>query len=91
MYLTQDNGGTGLSCRFHGGPGQDKRDDTRSQEVKAEYVDIVQRIVGDHDIGTHNKAQIQPSGGYWANARRPYSRQASMVRDLNGEFDRFRR
>ena len=70
---------------------RDKRDDTRSQEVKAEYVDIVQRIVGDHDIGTHNKAQIQPSGGYWANARRPYSRQASMVRDLNGEFDRFRR
>ena len=70
---------------------RDKRDDARSQEVKAEYVDIVQRIVQDHDIGTHAKAQIQPDGGYWRQARRPYHRRSSWVYDLNHEFDFFRR
>lgn len=71
---------------------RDKRDDARSQEVKAEYTDIMTRIVGDHDIGTHCKAQIQPVGGrYWQYARSPYGRRASKVYDLNGEFDVFRR
>lgn len=72
---------------------RDKRDDARSQEAKAEYIDIMQRIVTDHDIGTHAKAQIQPVGGrYWQYARSPYGRRGGkMVYDLHDEFDQFKR
>jgi hypothetical protein len=71
---------------------RDKRDDARSQEVKAEYTDIMTRIVSDHDIGSHCKAQIQPVGGrYWQYARNPYGRRASKIYDLNQDFDSFRR
>lgn len=71
---------------------RDKRDDARSQEAKAEYVDIMQRIVNDQDVGTHVQASIQPRMGmYTRHALAPYSRRGGRRMDLNGEFDRFRR
>jgi len=69
---------------------RDKRDDARSDMAKAEYVDIMTRIVQDHDIGTHCKAQIQPVGGrYWRYARNPYGRRSGRRYDLNDRFDSF--
>lgn len=73
---------------------RDKRDDSRADAVKAEYVDIMNRIVESHDIGTHATAQIQPVGGrYWAYARSPYGggRRKGRQYDLNNEFDSFLR
>lgn len=72
---------------------RDKKDDVRADAAKAEYVDILTRIVNDMDVGTHNKAQIQPVGGrYWQYARNPYGRRGGrMVYDLNKDWDSFRR
>ena len=39
----------------------DKRDDARSQEAKAEYTDIMLRIVDDQDFGAPTKAHIHPA------------------------------
>jgi hypothetical protein len=67
---------------------RDKKDDTRSQEAKAEYTDIMLRLVGDLDIGTETKAQIQPvMANYTANVRRPYRRGSRY--SINDGFDRF--
>ena len=72
---------------------RDKKDDARAESAKADYVDIAQRIVGDHDIATHTKVQIQPNmGSYHASAYVPYSGIGGRrVYDLNDEFDSFRR
>ena len=71
---------------------RDKRDDARSQEAKAEYTDLMQRIVNDQDIGTHVKAHIQPRTNWYAyHAMRPYSKRGGKRMDLNNEFDYFRR
>lgn len=68
---------------------RDRRDDQRSQEVKAEYTDQMLRLLGDQEVGTHMKAQIRPSiGSYVRGAMRPYSRRGSRTYDLNGRFDR---
>lgn len=71
---------------------RDKRDDARSQEAKAEYVDIMQRIVNDQDVGTHVQASIQPRMEmYTRHAYRPYSKRGGRRMDLNYDFDSFRR
>ncbi len=54
---------------------RDKRDDARSQEAKAEYIDLAGRMVADTEIGTSNSIQIQPRPGlYSKHARTPYGR-----------------
>lgn len=72
---------------------RDKKDDARSDAANDEYVDIVTRIISDHDVGTHAMAQLQPTGGqYHRYAKTPYGRRAGrMIYDLNDEFDSFRR
>lgn len=71
---------------------RDKRDDARSQEAKAEYVDIMQRIVNDQEVGTHVQASIQPRMGmYTRHAYHPYSKRGGRRIDIGNEFDRFRR
>jgi hypothetical protein len=71
---------------------RDKRDDVRADTTKAEYVDAMNRIVNDMEVGTHNKAQIAPRGGYWQAAKRPYSKRTGRkVYDLNDEWDSFLR
>ena len=52
---------------------RDKRDDSRSQEAKAEYTDIMLRIVDDQDFGAPTKAKLRPTTGmYSERAKRPY-------------------
>jgi hypothetical protein len=64
---------------------RDKKDDSRSQEAKAEYTDIMLRISGDVEVGA-SRPQISPRVSYYASrARRPYSRGRY---DSSGRFDR---
>jgi hypothetical protein len=71
---------------------RNKRDDARADAVQAQYVDLVTRIVADHDVGSVSQAKIQPGGNYWGKAKRPYTyRGGSRIYDLNDEFDSFRR
>jgi hypothetical protein len=72
---------------------RDKKDDARSEQAKAEYTDIMMRIVNDQDIATHMTTKMSPTGGgYQRAAYRPYSLGAgSRVYDLNDEWDSFRR
>lgn len=52
---------------------RDKKNDTRSQEAKAEYVDLITRLLGDVEVGAQ-RPQIRPrASGYARSARRPYS------------------
>ena len=67
---------------------RDKRDDVRSQEAKAEYTDIMLRIVDDQDFGAPTKAHIRPGGGYTNHAKKPYRTGMSGSYDINGRFDR---
>lgn len=68
---------------------RDKRDDQRSQEVKAEYTDAMLRLLGDQEVGTHMKVQIRPSvGSYVRGAQRPYGRRGNRMYDVSGRFDR---
>ena len=67
---------------------RDKKDDARSQEAKAEYTDLMLRLVGDNEIGTANVVQIQPRPGlYTRKANRPYSGGGRF--SINDSFDRF--
>jgi hypothetical protein len=52
---------------------RDRKDDTRSTEVKAEYTDIMTRIALDQEIGAP-RPQLRPRvSGYVRSARRPWS------------------
>jgi len=52
---------------------RDKKDDARSQEVKAEWVELMKRITGDSQIGDA-RPRIQPRvWGVHERARRPWS------------------
>ena len=51
---------------------RDKKDDSRAQEAKAEYTDIMLRIASDMEVGSV-KPQIRPRvSGYATSARRPW-------------------
>jgi hypothetical protein len=51
---------------------RDKKDDTRSQEAKAEYTDLMLRIASDVEVGGV-RPQIRPrTSGYVSGARRPW-------------------
>lgn len=66
---------------------RDKKDDTRSQEAKGEYTDIMLRMAADNEVGG-NRPQIQPRvSGYARAAKRPWSGGIRRY-DLNGRFDR---
>lgn len=69
---------------------RDKRDDARSQEVKVEYEQLMNRVISDHDMGTHNRVRIQPRAGlYRSYAARPYTRRGGARYSLNNRFDTF--
>lgn len=68
---------------------RDKRDDARADKAKAEYTDIMLRIVDDQDYGASTKGQFRPGvGSYAASARRPYGTGGSRRYDINSRFDR---
>jgi hypothetical protein len=66
---------------------RDKKDDSRSQEAKAEYTDIMLRISGDVEVGA-SRPQIRPRvSPYAARARTPYGGGRGRY-DIGGRFDR---
>lgn len=66
---------------------RDRKDDTRSQEAKAEYVEIMSRIVNDTEAGQSNFS-IRPNiSSYRRKAGRPYRRRGGPRYDF-GRFDR---
>ena len=69
---------------------RDRKNDRRSQETKAEYVDLLLRITGDVEVGASHP-QIQPRiGHYVRRARTPYSTRGR--RYITGDaFDQLRR
>lgn len=70
---------------------RDKRDDARSQEAKAEFGELMSRMIADHDMGTHVRVRIQPNEGlYRAHAMRPYRRQGGTRYSVSNQFDSFR-
>lgn len=65
---------------------RDKKNDTRSQEVKAEYTDIMLRIAADFPV-KDRRARLQPRNVYGRSARRPYTRAGGRY-ETGGWFDR---
>lgn len=66
---------------------RDKKDDARSEQAKAEYQDLVNRIVGDQRIGANTMAHVHPKVGMYKN--RPYS-GGRMRYSTNNSFDDYR-
>jgi hypothetical protein len=67
---------------------RDKKDDTRSDQAKGEYNDVMLRIVGDVEVGGI-RPQIQPRiSGYATKAQRPWSGGSSSRYVTGNRFDR---
>jgi len=67
---------------------RDKRDDARSGEAKAEYTDLMLRIMSDVEVGAP-RASFRPRvSSYKRAAQSPYSGGGGMRYDINGKFDR---
>lgn len=65
---------------------RDKKDDQRSQEARAEYVDLIARISADGEVG-QNRPRLRPRvGSYLRAAKRPWSGGGRF--DTSGRFDR---
>ena len=66
---------------------RDKKDDSRSQEAKSEYTDIMLRIVSDTEVGSP-RPQFRPQVSHYArSAKRPYSGAGGRRYDASGKFD----
>lgn len=66
---------------------RDRKDDTRAQEAKGEFTDIMLRIAADHEVGG-KRPQIRPRISHYAmRARRPWRGGGGRF-DINGRFDR---
>lgn len=70
---------------------RDKKDDSRSQEAKAEYTDIMIRIASDSEVGGV-RPMIRPrTSAYVRAAKRPWSGSGFGRRyDVGGNFDKMR-
>lgn len=67
---------------------RDRKDDARSQEARAEYTDLVIRIMNDSEIGSQRPV-IAPRVGFYRNrARRPWNGSGSRRFDVGERFDR---
>lgn len=67
---------------------RDKKDDARAESARADYTDVMLRIIGDVEIGA-NRPQLRPRiQGYARRAQRPWSGGRGRRFDLNGRFDR---
>ena len=68
---------------------RDKKDDTRSQEARGEYTDLVTRIGTDTEIG-QSRPHIQPRlSSYASSAHRPYRRRSGRY-TTGTRFDEIR-
>lgn len=69
---------------------RDKKDDSRSQEAKGEYTDVMVRIASDTEVGGV-RPQIRPRvSAYARSAQRPWSGTTGSRYVTGGRFDRMR-
>jgi hypothetical protein len=68
---------------------RDKKDDNRSEAAKADYMDEVNRIVGDQRIGANTVAHIQPRPGMY-HSRSVYGGGRGRRFSTDNSFDDFR-
>lgn len=70
---------------------RDMKDDQRSQEVKAEYVEILSRVLNDQEVGS-SRPQIRPRlGQYRGSAAQPYKRRRGQrIYTTGSRFDEIR-
>ena len=68
---------------------RDKKDDNRSDAAKADYIDEINRIVGDQRIGANTVAQVTPMAGMYNN-RSLYGGGRGRRFSTNNSFDDFR-
>lgn len=69
---------------------RDKKDDSRSQEAHAAYVDLMLRIINEQEIGA-SRPQMRPTIGPYARAaRRPWRAGRSRRFTLGTAFDEIR-
>lgn len=69
---------------------RDKKNDSRSQEAKAEYIDLWLRTISDTEIGA-KRARVRPNiSGYRSKARRPYSNRGARRHTTGTAFDEIR-
>jgi len=70
---------------------RDKKDDSRSAEVKSEYVDLMNRVVGDSEIGITERPQLAPrTNAYRMRASRPWGRGQGSRYTTGSRFDEMR-
>ena len=70
---------------------RDKKDDVRSQEVKAEWLDLMRRIVGDQEIGAVRPRLVPRISPYKRRAKRPWTGSGNYGRFTTGtRFDEIR-
>lgn len=68
---------------------RDKKDDSRSAELWAQYVDVMQRISGDVELGSRTPKLMPQMSGYAQAARRPYRHRGRSRGYVAGSgFDR---
>jgi hypothetical protein len=69
---------------------RDRKDDARAESAKAEYTDLMLRLIGDQEIGSP-RPQIRPvRGPYVRRASRPYTGRGSSRYMLGTSFDEIR-
>lgn len=69
---------------------RDKKDDDRRDAAKAEYTDLMLRIMGDSEVGSV-RPRLQPVvGPYVSRARRPYKGRGGRRHTLGTSFDELR-
>lgn len=68
---------------------RDKKNDSRSQEAKAEYNDLILRMAGDVEVGAQRMVMKPATHIYRRKAQRPYRSRGGKRYDFNGRFDRF--
>lgn len=68
---------------------RDKKDDSRAGEVWAQYVDIMQRISGDVELGSRTPKLMPRMGSYISATRSPYRHRGRSRGFVTGDaFDR---
>ena len=69
---------------------RDMKDDARAIQAKAEYTDMMVRVLADQEIGS-NRPQLRPQVGHYKDgARSPYKRRRSHRYTTGSRFDEIR-
>ena len=66
---------------------RDKKNDSRSEQVKAEYVEGIQRLLGDVETGAQRPSIVPRINSYARRARQPYTSGRTRTHVIGAAFD----